>query len=488
VLSDPRVSLAAAVPAASAELVLESLDRIRPIVRIGANEPAAANAAASLLAMLSRVFAHTTLDGNASLGGNPWAAPTLAHLETALASVRPAPVRAPEVDLVIAIGAGAVGADWWVGGDDWTAAVSRQPVAVRARALSLGLQAAAALAVGEAVKPVLAALGLSTVSTDGELVWNLVNYRCEKATDLISDHPSRPDVAVLGCGSVGTSFGAVLSFEESVTGSCVAVDGDSFDPTRNPYRYPALRGSESASKAAWMAALLKAAGWESGSMEMSVGEWVASRDEPGFAGIAVASVDDRSGRMEVTDLLAETTLSVGVGGLALHLEREHLGDGYACPFCEYVSLAPASTQAGVFAAATGLDIARVLQLQEGGALSLQDVATSVASGHLRAEQAESMVGRRLADLVRAGYAEASVAATGGAIRVAAPQVSWLAGLLPAAEVVKSALGLPLIDRRVDIDLAGLPTGFVRSVPADKSGRCLCASPWRNRWMTRSRAS
>jgi hypothetical protein len=188
--------------------------------------------------------------------------------------------------------------------------------------------------------------------------------------------------------------------------------------------------------------------------------------------------------MQVADLLADTTLSVGVRGLAMHLQREHLGDEYACPFCEYVSLDPPSTQAGVYAAATGLEIARVLQLVDGATLSGEDVAVAVGAGHIRPERAESMIGRRLADLVRESYAEATVAPEGQAVRVAAPHVSWTAGLLPAAEVIKSAFGLPQVDRRVDIDLAGLPTGYVRAVAADSSGRCLCASPWRRRHMRR----
>jgi hypothetical protein len=487
VLNDPRVSLAAPAPAAAADRVLDALDQVRPIVRLNVHDPVAARAGAALLSMLSRLFAHTIADGNAALGRNPWGVSTFAELGTALDPIRPAPVCAHQTDFVVAIG-NCGRSDLWVGGDDWTAVLDREPVPMRAQTLGVGLQAAAALAVGEVLKPVLAGLGLSTVSAQRGIVWNLLDYRCQPANAPVVGSPNRPTLAILGCGSVGTSFAAILSCEEAVSGSCSAVDGDSFDPSRNPFRYPALLGAESSSKARWVADLLTNAGWEAKGENTSVGQWVLSRVEPGFDGIAVASVDDRSGRMQVADLLADTTLSVGVAGLAMHLQREHLGDEYACPFCEYVSLRPPSTQAGVYATATGLEIPRVLQLVDGAPLSGEDVAVAVRAGHLRPDRAEGMVGRRLADLVRESYAEATVAPEGQALRVAAPHVSWLAGLLPAVEVIKSAYRLPLISRRVDVDLAGLPTGFVRAIAADTSGRCLCASPWRRRWMRRPSGS
>lgn len=66
--------------------------------------------------------------------------------------------------------------------------------------------------------------------------------------------------------------------------------------------------------------------------------------------------------------------------------------------------------------------------------------------------------------------------------LAAPQVSLIAGAIAAAELRKAQLGLPLLDRRIDIDLTGLPQGMLRRPACDSSGRCLCASPFRQRWM------
>ena len=88
------------------------------------------------------------------------------------------------------------------------------------------------------------------------------------------------------------------------------------------------------------------------------------------------------------------------------------------------------------------------------------------------------------------YAEAAIAPVSaqrgpgqpGTVAVAAPQVSWLTGVITAAELVKAASGLPVLDRRVDVDMSGLPQGFTRQVKADSSGRCACASGIRRRWM------
>ncbi len=484
-LNDPRISLAAAVDPALGDQALRAFDAIQPILRIDDGNRFAANAAASSLAMLSRIFPHTRLEGDAELGYNVWGARSLGQLVEILAAVRPTPARAPEQQVVVAIGDGLASADMWLGGDDWTGVVGRGPTPISSTNWGLGLQVAAILGVGEMTKSALASIGVPVMLATGDLVWNLLDYSRRPASataeSVAAASPIR--IAILGCGSVGTSASAMLALEQ-LSGTCTAVDGDSFDPRRNPFRYPALLGTETGQKAPWVSDVLSRAGWASTGEARSVGEWAIDQPEPGFRGMVVSSVDERSGRMEVADLLAETTLSVGVRGLALHLQRERLGDAYACPFCEFVDVAPPSTQAGALASLTGLSIERVLSLQEGGALSPEDVAAGLAAGRVRPERAPELVGRRLADLVREGYSEATVTAPEGSIRIAAPHVSWLAGLLPVAEVVKAACGLPQIERRVDVDLTGLPTGFTRSVPRDRSGRCLCSSAGRQRWAAR----
>ncbi|WP_091345754.1 ThiF family adenylyltransferase [Micromonospora rhizosphaerae] len=307
----------------------------------------------------------------------------------------------------------------------------------------------------------------------------------EPATPLSAN---RPAVALAGVGSVGTStVAALLSGNEPFVGEVDLVDPEVFDD-RNPYRYPALltdlTGSE---KVGWAAQALRAAGINAHPFRGTVGSWVASRPAPGFDGLLVASPDTLAGRRDVTDVLARTTLSIGVAGLSFHVARHHLGDELACPYCEYVPLGPPTTQADVYAAQTGLEVARVLRLMQADAvLTAEDVAVAQAAGRILPETAIALVGHRLEDLVARAYAEVGIgspAASGdGQVYLAAPYVSALAGVLAATEIYKISLGLAGVDRRVDLDLAGIPQGYVRRPPADATGRCLCASPFRRRFM------
>jgi hypothetical protein len=205
----------------------------------------------------------------------------------------------------------------------------------------------------------------------------------------------------------------------------------------------------------------------------------------------VSSVDELTARFEVADVLAREVISAGVGGLAFHVQREQLGDGWACPYCEYVPAVPALTQAHVIAAQVGLSVEKVIALQIPGAvLTAADLEASAAAGKIPPETAARLPGHRLADLLAGAYAEAAIAPAGAqcdpgqpsTVAVAAPQVSWLTGVITAAELVKTASGLPVLDRRVEVDMSGLPQGFTRRVRADASGRCACASGIRRRWM------
>jgi hypothetical protein len=485
-MSDPRLALGADHAGGSAARVLEALDGTRVVVRLapGLAEPAAA-AGLALVSMVGRLLPHIVVDGDAPVGPNPWAATSVTDGLDRLAATRPVPTRPAARNLVVAVGPGIDHADLWIGGEEWTARVGRTPQPLDPAGLGLGLQAAATLAAAEVAKQVLGPLGMAQVPLPAELVWNLLDYQRRPAGPVERRRLRPVSLAVLGAGSVGSSVVGVLACLSEVTGRVVVVDDDAFDPARNPYRYPASTGGERGPKAIWLAGILEQLGWQVGHLEGTVAKWVAVSPTPGFNGIAVASVDTPEGRLQVADVLAETTLSIGVDGLALHLQREHLGDGLACPFCDFVDLDPPITQAEALVQQTGLPVERVLALGLGGRLTDADVAAAVGAGRVNPEQARELVGRRLADLIRRAYAEATIQTLEAApTAVSAPYVSWMGGVLAAAEIAKAALGLPMVERRVDLDLTGLPPGFVLARPADRSGRCVCASPIRRRWMAR----
>ena len=114
-----------------------------------------------------------------------------------------------------------------------------------------------------------------------------------------------------------------------------------------------------------------------------------------------------------------------------------------------------------------------------------DLEQAVAAGRVTPERIAELAGRRIDDLVRRAYAEATVALPGPVTAsVSAPFVSWMCGVLVITELVREACGAPLVDRRVDLDMSGVPLGVVRRRPRDSTGHCTCASPWRKRWAGR----
>lgn len=486
---DPRVALGSVLAPGAANPVLEALDRLRPIVRIEANvtEPVAL-AAASLYSLLIRVHAHTIIEGDAVLGPNPWGAIRLSELPMRLASSRPSPAANSTNDMVIGVGPGAHGAYLWIGGDDWTARVGRSPQPAGGQ-FGLGLQASAIFAAAEALKMALGPQ-LAHVSIGDELVWNLWDYQNRPAPEILSAKRLLDQVVFFGSGSVGSSAIGLLVTQAKLANSVVIVDPDTFDSQRNPFRYPASMGSETGTKAKWTAGLLQSVGWDAIGYPVEVATWVRAQESPGVSGIVVASVDTVTGRLQVADALASVILSVGVSGMALHIQREHCFDEWACPYCEFVSAATPLSQAQVYNQMTGIPVDRLLQLCLGeNLLTEEDLTKAVGIGKLHLDRVPELIGRRLDDLIQRVYAQAMVSGIGNTdlnavIAVSTPFVSWMGGLLIVAELTKATMGATLVDRRVDLEMSGLPLGAVSRRSHDQSGNCICNSPYRRRWATR----
>ena len=486
-MSDPRVSFGLGVVTGADDAVLEALDRLRPVIRVGIDVDArSATAVAGLYSMLIRLFPHTLFDGDAALGANPWGATRLSDLLGLLAAARPTSTREPDRELIIGVGADVSGAQLWMGGDDWTADIGPGARAIRGGRFGLGLQAAAAMIASEIAKVALGPLGMRHYPLGDGLVWNVADYRRRPASDMPQHQTAELDVLFFGTGSVGSSAAGILICTDELHGHATLVDADTFDPTRNTYRYPTALGTETGPKATWIRDLLSARRWTADDVVGSASDWVRSQPGPGFTGVVVSSVDRPDSRMQVADAIAATTLSVGVDGLALHIQREHVFDDFACPYCDFVSLEPPMGQIDSLSELLKLSPSRVAELLLGGdRLSLADITIVVAAGRIHAERSEELVGRRIEDLIRRTYAQISVPDVAGApTAVSATYVSWMGGVLVAAELTKAALGLEMVDRRFDLDLSGVPLEGVRRRLRDASGNCVCASPHRWRWATR----
>lgn len=490
-MTDPRLELQGHTPAAPAERLAEALDTLRPVVIVDrAAGPASLRAAAALYSLLVRLFPHTELWGDGDLGPNPWGVPRLAALPAALSAVRPATAQPATRTILIALGSGRRDAQLYLGGDDWTARVGRTGQEVVDGPLGLGLQAAAAYAAAEVTKETLGPLGLAHVPIGAPLVWNLLDYRCTPAPTIPSSQRQNLPIILCGAGSVGSSLGGLLAGLPSLAGTVTVIDPDTFDPTRNPTRYPASTGTAMGAKAQWVAEMLRGAGWAAQPLQGSVADWATQQPLPGIKGLLVSSVDELAGRRDVADVLARDTVSLGVAGLAVRMVRVRATINGPCPYCQFVDVASPLSEAQMIANQIGLTLDRVVQLQlSDGALEERDVQTALAANRITADRAAELVGRRLADLRRRVYAEATVpTGRGDVAQVSTPFVSWIAGVLGASEVAKGLLGLPALAGRIDIDMVGLPAGYATPAQRDNSGRCLCWSPVRRRWLRQLYAS
>lgn len=469
-----RITIGSQQTPAVADQIAAALDETRLIVRVAPRlDPIAAAAAGALVSMVSRVHHHVELDGDATLAPNPWGASQLSGVLDAVASHRPDPAADHRADLVLAVG-DAVG-DIGIGGDDWTARVG-EPSPATASRFGFGLQAAAAFGASEALKTALAPIGMVAVRARFE--WDLLTYTYGR-TDPPDGTGLVGDVVFAGAGSVNSSAAAVL-MPAPPGRRAIVVDPDTFDATKNPYRYPAARAATTGAKAPWVASMLAEAGWISSGVPIDIAAWVQTQIHPGFDGTVVSSVDSIPGRADVADVLARTTLSAGVEALALHVQREHIFDPYACPNCDFACEGAPITQAQVYADVTGIEPHRIAALLDGDLLNDADIEAIDRGGKLPAPAA--LLGRRLADVIARVYAEASVPVGTVPVRVSAPFVSWMAGTLLAVEISKPGIGAAQVDRRVDLDMAGVPTGAVGRRPRNEAGHCACASPWRRRAM------
>lgn len=495
---DPRLRMIdAATDAALVDRILAALDGTTVLIRIGHDATGPARVAAgALAAMAGRLFGRVDVLDNTSLPPNWWGVDDIAELATRAAALLGNPAATAGRTITLSVGAAGVdAADFGIGGGDYTARIARHPVPVAPETHSLGVHAAACLAISQVLGLVLRPHGVRVVELVEDYELDLISHRPSSgnphapAIDIdASERDSSPfELVFAGTGSVGTSAVALTATALAPAfGSSPAspgltirlVDLDRFDPDRNPFRYPALLGRETGSKAEEMAARLCDAGLDAEGFTGTIGVWAARRKQPGVYGLVVSSVDTLMGRLEVADVLAEHTLSIGMSGLVLHAQRERMDGTSACPFCDYVDSAPALTQAEVYVDMSGLPLPRVLQLLDGnGLLTSEDAAAVAASGKLPVGQAAELEGQRLEDLVNRIYAETTVKDPSGmpTVAVAFPQVSWFAGVLAAVEIVKQLRGLPQLTGRVDADLAGLPPGLIRLMPPDASGRCVCHS-------------
>lgn len=470
---DPRVRLAAAGIDSDHEAILDAL--ARPWIRILIPRhplPHHTTCAAALYALACRLFPNTAaIDIDAPMPPNPWGA---LNLGSAMESQPRAATRCHPSPRGITVALGPVDsvADYYIDGDDWTTYVSTNaptPGFGTPTYGGLGLQAAAALVVSELLKSTLEELGLRTNRLDGVLLWNLLDYQLHSCSSLPAASLRPSPLLFAGAGSLGSSAIAALTFTPLAT-DVEIVDDDTFDPAHNPFRYPAANLTTRGPKAEWIRSLTTDSSLSVTAHTKRIFDWARDRALPGFHGTAVVTVDRADARLDAASILPRETIAAGVSGLSLQVHRSFATDSEnACSYCLYVDAASPHDQIDTYVELTGIAPARILELLNGEPLGQQDLA--------RFPGRTDLIGRRIDDLIREAYAEATI--TLGhqtpVAEITAPQVSWLTGVVIAAEILKDALGYTALDRRLRVDLRGLPLGVTDRPPPDPTGRCICHS-------------
>lgn len=347
----------------------------------------------------------------------------------------------------------------------------------------LGAIAASSFLVAQAFGRVLTSAGVSLAfhPTQG-FAANLLDYRLTEAPAIEADAGMRLGrIALLGCGSVGSSaiYAALLAGVSG--GPLELVDPDSFR-TRNKLRYPLLRAPVTNVKVEWLVGLAREGDLDAVAHEGDIQDFLNENDEAPTIELAAVSVDTVEGRRDATDALAKTTLNAGVAGMQLHVARHGFGED-GCAYCQYVDVAPTLSGAAVLAELVGLPADRVIAIEEleGGFITEADAQQMAASGRFAGEP--PCAGERLSDLQRRIYAQAAVQTADGQVLVSTPFVSAMAGLLLLVEAIKDAddrLHTYRLDGRYDLDMSGEPPTFTQATVRDQSGRCLCYSDFRRR--------
>ena len=487
-MTDPRVELAGLAGGSAAQTdVLARLDGVRVVLTIAAgrgNDPDDVAGLVNLVNLGARIFPHWQLpEPNGVLVDSPAVGqgPLGDVLANTVARVRSQPASEPLREFHLCWGATPSGPGLAVDASGWSCSLGpvHLPLAPQ-EGPPVGALAVGCWAVGQLLVEALEPLGVPCHRTLG-FRWNLLTYGLDEAPATSTREVVLPPFVNAGCGSVGSSV-LYAAIAAHFTSELVdLVDPDTFT-ARNRGRYPILLDAVvDVPKTSWLADRCLEAGIAARPHAQDLAAFTNGTDQPPLVDLVIASVDTVVGRRDATDLLAKTTINVGVSGLAFHVSRHGFGDR-GCAYCQYVDVAPALSGAQMLAELVGLPVERIVALErDDGRLSEADAQALAIGG--RYGDRPPAAGSRLVDLRRRAYAQASIVSGAGDLRVSAPHVSALAGVVALAEIIKhgdpSLAPFRLADR-VDLDLSGQPSGFVGVARPDGSGRCLCHSGFRRK--------
>ncbi len=468
-MNDPRVELVSKIAGESGNLpaLVADLDRTEIAIRTSRHHGVLGLSIANLI---SRLTPRVRVELEAPASSSTFVDEMALKFTRALPEFGSSPSKRR---LTVDVGLGGPNADLYVSADAWNMRLSGRPHQTL-HGEGPAVVASSALAAGELFRRVVPIPGTHLGGGD-VLEWNLIDYTLSIVPH---QNPRGPVSATCyGAGSVGSSIAYCLILSNA-SGSVTFVDADSLK-SRNRLRYPLwIRPSESGTKVGWLqrhsTPYLSFVG-----VCRSAAEHIHTQEEA--TRLAVSAVDTVSARRDIADALARRTLNIGVDALQFHVSLHGFSDGLACVYCPYVDLGDQVNEEAMYARLTGLPPARVAELLAGATLGSADLAIMIDLGRVGQGDASELMGGRIQDAARLRlYAQANVSLGQETFAISAPFVSALAGAIVGAELLKSGAALEscALDRRVDVDMSGFPTGFQSRPPQDSSGRCLCRDPLR----------
>ena len=469
-MSDPRATLLEHLGVGTDLLSL--LDRMDSTEIVLHANPEVAALALSTANLCARLFPNVRLVAEDSETKSLFGRGVLGDVANAVISAaRVAQPRSPRRSVSIGIGVQNPGLDLYCSSSVWNLRLSREPHQCLG-GLGPATSAASALTSAQIARDLLPEV--HGLRLDGLYEWNLLDYT--RGTIEKEPPPSKVDFLLFGAGSVGSSVVYALLLGRAV-GSVVVVDPDRL-VSRNRLRYPLWIDFKEREKVFWLREVSDMSDLKVSPVVSSAADYISGLESA--PRLAVSSVDNVTARRDIVDALAEVTLDSGVEGLQFHVSRHRFGDGWACAFCEYVDASDILDQVGMYAKLTSLTRERIEALLHGALLSSEDVQ-SLEKNVGDEGSLDEYIGLRLQDLVRARhYAQAPSKVGDSVVAISAPYVSAFAGAILASEVQKSSPSLVeyALDRRIDIDCSGFPTGIVSRPKQDTSRRCLCSSAFR----------
>jgi hypothetical protein len=484
-MEDQRLEFSRLTGSADGSAIVQALDSTRIVVSADPARTVAREDQAALYNLVSsaaRLFAHVELRLPEGIKADlaPLADGDLrAELEKLRADLAPTPTAQAVREFHLAWASEPEGDGLSGDAASWSYSVGPHHLALpRSTGPAVGALAASCFLTAQAFGHALQ--GQVAFHPTAGFVANLLDHQNAPAPAVEHRALHLSELALFGCGSVGSSALYAALLIDAAGGPMALVDPDPFR-ARNRLRYPILRKVvEGDAKVEWLRKMADHGAIVTKPYETDIQGFLDTHENPPALPLVLVSVDTVEGRRDATDALALTTLNAGVSGMQLHAARHGFGED-GCAYCQYVEVAPTLSGAQALAERVGLPFERVIAILdvEGGLVSDADAEQMRASGRFQGEPPRP--GERLADLDRRIYAQASVQTPEGEVRISTPFVSAMAGVLLLAEAVKEAqpeLHSYRLEGRYDIDMSGEPTGITSATPRDPLGRCLCHSPFR----------